>query len=134
VEKLLREALGGDIALPIVWIETSQKGQRGVHLVDLAAYIDMRRAAAVKECRQLTGRLRYDRGATGSVETRAKPKETGADKSIGPIINRGRSPRCLYFPAYRSYTMLVPGAAHWWSTRSSKQNHLRTASKRLSRV
>ena len=26
-----------------------------VHLVDLAAYIDKRRAAAIKECRQLTG-------------------------------------------------------------------------------
>jgi hypothetical protein len=41
--------------LPIVRIETSQKAQRGVHLVDLAAYIDKRRAAATKECRQLTG-------------------------------------------------------------------------------
>jgi hypothetical protein len=40
VEKLLRKALRGDIALPIVRIETSQKAQRGVHLVDLAAYID----------------------------------------------------------------------------------------------
>jgi Pyocin activator protein PrtN len=55
VEKLLRKALRGDIALPIVRIETSQKAQRGVHLVDLAAYIDKRRAVALKECRQLTG-------------------------------------------------------------------------------
>ncbi len=54
VEKVLRKALRGDIALPIVRIETSQKAQRGVHLVDLAAYIDKRRAAAVKECSQLT--------------------------------------------------------------------------------
>jgi hypothetical protein len=52
-EKLLRKVLRGDIALPIVRIETSQKAQRGVHLVDLAAYIDKRRAAAIKECRQL---------------------------------------------------------------------------------
>jgi Pyocin activator protein PrtN len=43
--------------LPIVRIETSQKAQRGVHLVDLAAYIDKRRAAAVKECEQLTGTI-----------------------------------------------------------------------------
>lgn len=57
VEKLLRKALRGDIALPIVRIETSQKAQRGVHLVDLAAYIDKRRAAAVKECRQLAGTM-----------------------------------------------------------------------------
>ena len=55
VEKLLRKALRGDIPLPIVRIETSQKAQRGVHLVDLAAYIDKRRAAAIKECRQLIG-------------------------------------------------------------------------------
>jgi hypothetical protein len=54
-EKLLRKALRGDIALPIVRIETSQKAQRGVHLADLAAYIDKRRGAAIKECRQLCG-------------------------------------------------------------------------------
>jgi hypothetical protein len=52
---LLRKALRGGIALPIERIETSQKAQRGVHLVDLAAYIDKRRAAAVKECDQLCG-------------------------------------------------------------------------------
>jgi hypothetical protein len=55
VEKLLRKALRGDIALPIVRIETSQKAQRGVHLADLAAYIDKRREAAIKECQQLCG-------------------------------------------------------------------------------
>jgi Pyocin activator protein PrtN len=55
VEKLLRKVLRGDIGLPIVRIETSQKAQRGVHLVDLAAYIDERRAAALKECHQLAG-------------------------------------------------------------------------------
>jgi hypothetical protein len=53
--KFLRKVLRGDIALPIVRIETSQKAQRGVHLVDLAAYIDKRRAAALKECQQLSG-------------------------------------------------------------------------------
>lgn len=54
VEKLLRKALPGELQLPIVRIEDSQKAQRGVHLVDLAAYIDVRREAALKECRQLT--------------------------------------------------------------------------------
>ncbi len=39
-EKLLRKALHGDIALPIVRIETSQNSYRRVHPVDLAAYID----------------------------------------------------------------------------------------------
>lgn len=37
VEKLLRKCLRGDLALPIVRIESSQKAQQGVHLVDLAA-------------------------------------------------------------------------------------------------
>jgi len=55
VEKLLRKALRGDLPLPIVRIETSQKAQRGVHLADLAAYIDKRRVAAVKERDQLCG-------------------------------------------------------------------------------
>lgn len=62
VEKLLRKTLRGDIALPITRIETSQKAQRGVHLTDLAAYIDKRRDAAVKECRQLTSQREYDAG------------------------------------------------------------------------
>jgi Pyocin activator protein PrtN len=55
VEKLLRKCLRGDLALPIVRIESSQKAQQGVHLVDLAAYIDKRREAALKECHQLAG-------------------------------------------------------------------------------
>ena len=76
VEKLLRKALRGDIALPIVRIETSQKAQRGVHLTDLAAYIDKRRAAAIEECNHFTGntrrtrrvQLRYDAGAGGRLK------------------------------------------------------------------
>jgi hypothetical protein len=55
VEKLLRKALRGDIALPIVRIERSQKSARGVHLSDLAAYIDKRREMALKERDQLCG-------------------------------------------------------------------------------
>jgi hypothetical protein len=51
-EKLLRKCLAGDIDLPIVRIERSQKAARGVHLSDLAAY-RRRRAAALKECEQL---------------------------------------------------------------------------------
>jgi hypothetical protein len=42
VEKLLRKALRGEIALPIVRIVRSQKAHRGVHLADLADYIDKR--------------------------------------------------------------------------------------------
>jgi hypothetical protein len=65
-EKLLRKALRGELALPIVRIETSQKAQRGVHLTDLANYIDQRRNAALKECAQLTGRPPYDDGPSGA--------------------------------------------------------------------
>jgi hypothetical protein len=54
-EKLLRKCLRGDLALPIVRIEQSQKAARGVHLTDLAAYIDERREAAIKERDQLCG-------------------------------------------------------------------------------
>lgn len=32
-----------------------EAAQRGVHVVDLPAYIDKRREAALKECRQLAG-------------------------------------------------------------------------------
>jgi hypothetical protein len=73
VDKLLRKALRGDLALPIVRIETSQKAQRGVHLVDLAAYIDKRRSAAVKECCQLTGRQEYEFSTTSRAKGTAKP-------------------------------------------------------------
>ncbi|MBS0535246.1 MAG: pyocin activator PrtN family protein [Proteobacteria bacterium] len=54
-EKLLRKCLRGDLALPVVRIERSQKSARGVHLIDLANYIDARRAAALRERDQLCG-------------------------------------------------------------------------------
>jgi hypothetical protein len=55
VEKLLRKILAGEIALPDLRIEKSQKAARGVHLSDLADYLDKQREAALKECRQLSG-------------------------------------------------------------------------------
>ncbi len=58
-EKLLR-LLAGQIALPVVRIENSQKAARGVHLNDLAAYIDKQREMALKESRQLSGSNQYD--------------------------------------------------------------------------
>lgn len=55
-ENFLRKVSVGDINIPLVRIEPgSQKGARGVHLTDLAQYLDDRRAAAVKEARQLAG-------------------------------------------------------------------------------
>ena len=52
-EKLLRKVQAGEIALPIVRIEGSQKCAKGVHLSDLAIYLDKQAEAARKECAQL---------------------------------------------------------------------------------
>lgn len=52
-EKMLRKISLGEIRLPVVRIEGSNKSAKGVHVEDLAGYIDERRAAAKKECEQL---------------------------------------------------------------------------------
>lgn len=52
-DKFIRKCSAGELAIPLVRMETSQKCAKGVHLADLAAYLDGRRDAAVKECRQL---------------------------------------------------------------------------------
>lgn len=54
--QFVRKVTEGKIDLPVVMIEGSQKAARGVHLQDLAAYIDTRRAAAQKENDQMHGR------------------------------------------------------------------------------
>jgi Pyocin activator protein PrtN len=53
VEKFLRKVLVGEISLPIVRIEGSQKAAKGIHINDLAAYLDKQADAARKECEQL---------------------------------------------------------------------------------
>jgi Pyocin activator protein PrtN len=55
-DKFLRKVSAGDIALPLVRMEASQKCHKGVHIHDRAAYLDDRRAAAVKECQQPHGK------------------------------------------------------------------------------
>lgn len=53
-DKFIRKVSLGDILLPMIRIEGStQKSAKGVHINDLADYIDRRRAAAIKECQQL---------------------------------------------------------------------------------
>jgi len=54
-DKFVRKVSAGAIALPLVRMEASQKCAKGVHIDDLADYLDKRRAAAVKECEQLQG-------------------------------------------------------------------------------
>jgi hypothetical protein len=52
-EKFQRKILAGKISLPIVRMEGSQKSAKGVHLTDLAEYLDKQAEAARKECEQL---------------------------------------------------------------------------------
>jgi len=52
--KLIRKISAGEIALPLVRIEDSQKCAKGIHLNDLAQYLDLRAEAARKEMRSLT--------------------------------------------------------------------------------
>jgi hypothetical protein len=53
--KFIRKVGAGDIVIPMIRIEASQKTAKGVHINDLAEYIDRQADAARKECRQLAG-------------------------------------------------------------------------------
>lgn len=53
-----RKVLAGEIKLPITRLEPSQKSARGIHISDLALYLDQQRDAARKECAQLNRTLR----------------------------------------------------------------------------
>lgn len=53
-----RKVMAGQIKIPITRMEASQKSAKGVHITDLAEYLDMQRAAAIKECNQLNSALR----------------------------------------------------------------------------
>ncbi|MDK2769947.1 MAG: pyocin activator PrtN family protein [Sphingomonas sp.] len=55
-KQLLHKTTAGEIDLPVIRIEASQKSAKGVHLQDLASYIDRMRAIAQKECDQLHNR------------------------------------------------------------------------------
>jgi len=56
VDQFQRKALAGQICLPIVRMEGGQKTAKGIHLTDLAAYIDAKRATAIRECETLNRR------------------------------------------------------------------------------
>jgi hypothetical protein len=58
VEMFQRKVLAGQIKIPITRLEPSQKSARGIHITDLAAYLDLQREAAVKEYKQLNGFLK----------------------------------------------------------------------------
>ena len=54
LDQFLRKIGAGEIRLPLVRAETGQKSAKGVHLQDLADYLDGRRDAARKELEQMT--------------------------------------------------------------------------------
>ncbi|UQS17262.1 pyocin activator PrtN family protein [Pseudomonas sp. HS6] len=57
VEKFKRKQLDGEIDIPVVRLgANSQKAALGIHLKDLADYIDRQREKATREQNQLMGR------------------------------------------------------------------------------
>lgn len=52
-EKFVRKVTCGEIKIPLVRIEESQKAAKGIHIDDLAEYLDYRRSKAIKEYKQL---------------------------------------------------------------------------------
>ncbi len=52
-DKFLRKVGAGEIEIPITRMEASQKSAKGVHLQDLAEYLDKRRGAALRELKAL---------------------------------------------------------------------------------
>lgn len=57
---LRRKIAAGDTPLPLVRMEaSSKKAAQGIHLADLAAYIEVRRAAAMKERDRIFGLQHY---------------------------------------------------------------------------
>jgi hypothetical protein len=51
--KFIRKVGSGEIVIPMIRMEASQKAAKGVHINDLADYIDRQANAARKECWQL---------------------------------------------------------------------------------
>lgn len=51
--KFIRKVGAGEIEIPMVRMENSQKCAKRIHLQDLADYLDARREAALREYRQL---------------------------------------------------------------------------------
>jgi hypothetical protein len=52
-DKFLRKHASGELDVPLFRIEESQKAAKGIHISDLAAYVDRRRESALREQRAL---------------------------------------------------------------------------------
>ena len=57
-DKFWRKIKDGEIDIPVVRLGETQKSAKGIHITDLAAYLDKQRELAIKENDQLHGRLR----------------------------------------------------------------------------
>ncbi len=55
LSKFLRKIADGAIKLPLVKMENSQKSAKGIHLHDIADYIDERTEQGRRECELLHG-------------------------------------------------------------------------------
>lgn len=53
--QLIHKADRGEVKLPLVRVEASKKAARGVHINDLANWIDARREAACREHEKIAG-------------------------------------------------------------------------------
>jgi predicted DNA-binding transcriptional regulator AlpA len=115
-EKLKTKVAAGEIDIVIVPIENSQKAARGIHIEDLADYLDAQRRTAFMEHERLMGRApEYSSGAApvkrlnsaGSTEPTELPdpsamfirlaevkRITGLSTStIYKMVNEGKFPR-----------------------------------------
>lgn len=54
-DAFVERAKSGEIQIPIVYMDDGRRTPRGVHLADLATYIERRAKSARAECRKLTG-------------------------------------------------------------------------------
>jgi hypothetical protein len=54
LDQFIRKLKAGEIKLPLIRMEASQKAAKGFHLQDLAEYLDRRRNAARRELEQTT--------------------------------------------------------------------------------
>jgi hypothetical protein len=54
LDQFIRKLKSGEIKLPLIRMEASQKAAKGFHIGDLAAYLDRRRSAAWRELEQMT--------------------------------------------------------------------------------
>lgn len=55
MDQFLRKIGAGEIKPPVVRAEASKKAAKGIHLEDLAAYLDARWDAAQRELKAMTG-------------------------------------------------------------------------------